>query len=44
MLEINQNEDVNQTKVQIESSPHSLRKMKCTHCMNCIHVDNTTLM
>ena len=38
MLENNQNEDVNQTKVQIEPSPHSLRKIECTHCENYIYI------
>ena len=34
----NQNEDVTQTKLQIEPSPHSLRKMKCTHCKHYIYM------
>ena len=38
MLENNQNEDVNQTNAKIEPSPHSLRKIKCTHCENHIYM------
>ena len=34
----NQNENMTQTEVQIEPSPHSLRKIKCTHCKNYIHM------
>ena len=30
MLGNDQNEDVTQTKVQFEPSPHSLRKIECT--------------
>ena len=36
MLENKQNEDVNQTKVQIEHSPQTLRKIKYMHCKNYI--------
>ena len=36
----NQNENVNQIKVQIEPSPHSLRKIKCTHYKNYIYMSN----
>ena len=28
----NQNENMTQTEAQIESSPQSLQKIKCTHC------------
>ena len=38
VLQNNENEDVNQTKVQIEPSPHSLRKIKCTHYKNYIYM------
>ena len=34
----NQNENVTQTKVQIEPGPHSLSKIKCTHCKNYIYM------
>ena len=34
----NQNENVTKTEVQIEPSPHSLRKIKCTHCNNYIYM------
>ena len=34
----NQNEIVTHTEVQIEPSPHSLRKIKCTHCKNYIYM------
>ena len=30
----NQNENVTQTEVQMESGPQSLRKIECTHCKN----------
>ena len=33
-----QNENVTQTKVHIEPGPHSLRKIKCTHCKNYIYM------
>ena len=33
----NKNENVTQTEVQIESGPHSLRKIECTHCKNDIY-------
>ena len=36
MIENNQNEDLKQRKVQIEPSPHSRRKIECTHCKNYI--------
>ena len=40
ILENNQNQSKNetQTEVQIEPSPHSLRKMECTHCKNYIYM------
>ena len=44
MLENNQNEDVNQIKVQIGPIPHSLRKIKCTHCKHYLYVNNANLM
>ena len=34
----NQNENMTQTKVQIESGPQSLRKFQCTHCKNYIYI------
>ena len=34
----NQNENMTQTEVQIESGPQSLRKIKCTHCKNYIYM------
>ena len=34
----NQNENMTQTEVQIESGPHSLRKNECTHCKNYIYI------
>ena len=34
----NQNENVTQTEVQIESGPQSLRKIECTHCKNYIYI------
>ena len=34
----NQTENMTQTKVQIEPSPHSLRKIKCMHCKNHIYM------
>ena len=43
MLENIQNEDVNQTKVKVEASLHSL-KIECMHCKNYIYVDNAKLM
>ena len=33
-----QNENMTQTEVQIESGPHSLRKIECTHCKNYIYM------
>ena len=38
LLQNNQNEDVTHTKVNIEPSPHSLRKTECTHCKNYIYM------
>ena len=38
MLGNNQNEDMTQTKVQIEPSPHCLRKIKCTDCKKYIYI------
>ena len=38
MLGIKQIEDVTQTKVQTELSPHSLRKIKCSPCKNYIYI------
>ena len=34
----NQNENMTQTEVQIESGPQSLRKIECTHCKNYIYM------
>ena len=34
----NQNENMTQTGVQIESSPQSLRKIECTNCKNYIYI------
>ena len=34
----NQNENMTQTEVQIESGPQSLRKIECTHCKNYIYI------
>ena len=36
----NQNQDANMTQieVQIESGPQSLRKIECTHCKNYIYI------
>ena len=34
----NQNENVTQIEVQIEPSPHSLRKIQCTYCKNYIYM------
>ena len=34
----NQNENMTQTEVQIESGPQSLRKIECTHCNNYIYI------
>ena len=34
----NQNENMTQTEVQIESGPQSLRKIGCTHCKNYIYI------
>ena len=34
----NQNEDLNQREVQIEPSPHNLRKIECTHCKHYIYM------
>ena len=34
----NQNEDMTQTEVQIESGPQSLQKIECTHCKNYIYI------
>ena len=34
----NQNENMTQTEVQIESGPQSLRKFECTHCKNYIYM------
>ena len=34
----NQNENMTQTEVPIESGPQSLRKIKCTHCKNYIYM------
>ena len=34
----NQNENMTQTEVQIESCPQSLRKIECTHCKNYIYM------
>ena len=34
----NENENVTQTEVQIEPRPHSLRKIKCTHCKNYVYM------
>ena len=38
IIENNQNENVNQTEVEIEPGPHSLRKIECTHCKNYIYL------
>ena len=35
----NQNENMTQTEVQIESGPQSLRKIKCTLCKNYIYME-----
>ena len=34
----NQNENMTQTEVQIESGPQNLRKIECTHCKNYIYI------
>ena len=34
----NQNENMTQIKVQIESGPQSIRKIECTHCKNYIYI------
>ena len=34
----NQNENMTQTEVQIESGPQSLKKFECTHCKNYIYI------
>ena len=34
----NQNENMTQTKVQIDSDPQSLRKIECTHCKNYVYI------
>ena len=34
----NQNKNITQTEVQIESGPQSLRKIECTHCKNYIYI------
>ena len=34
----NENENMTQTVVQIESGPQSLRKIECTHCKNYIYI------
>ena len=34
----NQNENMTQIEVQIESGPQSLRKIECTHCKNYIYI------
>ena len=34
----NQNENMTQTEVQIESGPQSLRKIECIHCKNYIYI------
>ena len=34
----NQDENMTQIEVQIESGPQSLRKIKCTHCKNYIYI------
>ena len=34
----NQNENMTQTEVQIDSGPQSLRKIECTHCKNYIYM------
>ena len=34
----NQNENITQIEVQIESGSQSLRKIECTHCKNFIYV------
>ena len=34
----NQNENMTQNEVQIESGPQSLRKIECTHCKNYIYI------
>ena len=34
----NQDENMTQIEVQIESGPQSLRKIECTHCKNYIYV------
>ena len=38
MLQNNQNEDVNQTKVEFGPSPLSLRRIQCTHYKNFIYI------
>ena len=34
----NQNENMTQTEVQIESGPQSLRKIECIYCKNYIYI------
>ena len=34
----NQDENMTQIEVQIESGPQSLRKIECTHCKNYIYI------
>ena len=35
----NQNENMTQNEVQIESGPQSLRKIECTHCKKYLHMN-----